>query len=362
MGRNEYVAPISDDKFKELMRKIASSVAVITTCHDGHRHGMTATAVCSVSANPPAILIAVNRSARSHALISAGRAYNVNILADHQREVSGLFSSKESDPFAHVPYHDGDNGLPVIDGAVASLECRIALEIDFGTHTIFVGNVTAGSVSAGNPLIYQEGAYKSATPRVSEREIASMFLERWSSRAFDDSAIDEGQLMALLEAARWAPSAMNSQPWRFVYVRRGDRNWQAVLDTLSNTNRLWATQAAALVAFVSKQTMDYQGTEVASLTHSFDTGAAWMSFALQASLSGWHAHAMAGFNREHLQTVLSVPASMTVNAVAAIGRLGDRSNLPDHLRLREIPSERAPLASLVFNNSFANTGESAGLS
>jgi flavin reductase (DIM6/NTAB) family NADH-FMN oxidoreductase RutF/nitroreductase len=353
LGKNEYVPPVSGDTFKALMRKIASSVAVITTCHDGHRHGMTATAVCSVSVDPPAILIVVNRSARSHALISASKAFNVNILADHQREVSNQFASKEGDPFGSVGHRFGSNGVPVIDDAVAFMECRIALETDFGTHTIFIGHVTAGSVAAGNPLIYQEGEYKSATPRISERDIAAMFLERWSPRAFDEGDIDDDRLMSFFEAARWAPSSMNSQPWRFVYVKRGEPAWQAVLDTLSNTNRLWASKAAALVAFVSKETMDYRGTEIASPTHSFDTGAAWMSLALQANLSGWHAHAMAGFDGERLRAVLSVPANFAINAVAAIGKLGDRSSLPEQLKLREIPSERSPLSSLVFNGSFA---------
>jgi hypothetical protein len=98
--------------------------------------------------------------------------------------------------------------------------------------------------------------------------------------------------------------------------------------------------------------MEYGGKEVASPTHSFDTGAAWMSFALQASLSGWHTHGMAGFNGEKLRETLAVPASFTINAVAAIGKLGDGASLPEHLKVREIPSERNSLAELVFNGTF----------
>jgi flavin reductase (DIM6/NTAB) family NADH-FMN oxidoreductase RutF len=172
VGKNVTIEPVSGDLFKSLMRKIASSVAVITTCHDGHLHGMTATAVASVSADPPAILIVVNRSARSHALISASKAFNVNILSAHQSELSGRFASKQDDSFDGVAYSFGGNGAPILDGAVASIECRTALETDFGTHTIFIGHVVGGSICAGDPLIYQNGSYRSSSPRTAEREIA----------------------------------------------------------------------------------------------------------------------------------------------------------------------------------------------
>jgi len=172
VGKNVIIEPVSGDLFKALMRKIASSVAVITTCHDAHLHGMTATAVSSVSADPPAILIVVNRSARSHALISASKAFNVNILSAHQSELSGRFASKQDDSFDGVAYSFGGNGAPILDGAVASIECRTALETDFGTHTIFIGHVVGGSICAGDPLIYQDGSYRSSSPRTAEREIA----------------------------------------------------------------------------------------------------------------------------------------------------------------------------------------------
>jgi nitroreductase len=145
---------------------------------------------------------------------------------------------------------------------------------------------------------------------------------------------------------------MNAQPWRFVYVKRGGEGWQPFLDSLSNTNRSWAFKSAALVAFVSKQTLEFGGKEVASPTHSFDTGAAWMSFALQASLSGWHTHGMAGFDGERLRQALAVPAGFAIDAVAAIGKLGDRAELPEHLKVREMPSERNALADLVFGGRF----------
>jgi flavin reductase (DIM6/NTAB) family NADH-FMN oxidoreductase RutF/nitroreductase len=352
LGKHGNIALVSGDLFKSLMRNIASSVAVITTNQGDRNHGMTATAMCSVSADPATILIVVNRSTRSHPIISATKSFTVNILAENQHAIGGRFASKHDNPFDGIDYRIGANGSPIIRDVAAHIECATVSEIDVGTHTIFVGNVIGGDVSRAHPLVYHEGEYKSLSPRSTDREVAAMFLDRWSPRAFTDSEIDDELLMSFFEAARWAPSSMNAQPWRFVYVKRGTPGWQAFLDALSNTNRSWASQASALIAFVSKETIVFDGKEVASPTHSFDTGAAWMSFALQASLSGWHTHGMAGFNGEKLRDVLAVPTSFTINAVAAIGKLGDGASLPEHLKLREIPSERNALADLVFNGKF----------
>src|SRR4051794_36700909 len=97
------------------MRNIASSVAVITTSQDGRQHGMTATAICSVSAEPATILIVVNRATRSHPIISAAGTFAVNVLADHQHEIGGRFSAKLDDPFAGIAYRFGSNGNPIIE-------------------------------------------------------------------------------------------------------------------------------------------------------------------------------------------------------------------------------------------------------
>jgi flavin reductase (DIM6/NTAB) family NADH-FMN oxidoreductase RutF/nitroreductase len=352
LNKHSEVALVSGDLFKSLMRNIASSVAVITTHQGDRNHGMTATAMCSVSADPATILIVVNRSTRSHPIITETKSFTVNILAQHQHAISGRFSSKHEDPFDGIPHHIGTNGSPIIEGVAAYIECATLSEIDVGTHTIFVGSVVGGDVSAAHPLVYHEGAYKSLSPRSTDREIAAMFLDRWSPRAFAADEIGDEVLMSFFEAARWAPSSMNAQPWRFVYVKRDQPGWQPFLDTLSSTNRSWAAQASALIAFVSKETLNFGGKDFPSPTHSFDTGAAWMSFALQASLSGWHTHGMAGFDGDALRGVLAVPAGFAIDAVAAIGKRGDADSLPDALKLREIPSERNALAELVFNGGF----------
>jgi nitroreductase len=189
--------------------------------------------------------------------------------------------------------------------------------------------------------------------RVAEHDIDAQFLRRWSPRAFTPEAIPEAELLRFFEAARWAPSAFNSQPWHFVYARRDTERWPVFLDILNEWNRGWAYQAAALIVVTSKTSFDQPGKGETQLpTHSFDAGAAWSNFALQALQSGWHTHGMAGFDRDKARTVLGIPANYAVDAVIAIGRIGDKSTLPETLQARETPSSRNPLASIVSEGTF----------
>ena len=158
----------------------------------------------------------------------------------------------------------------------------------------------------------------------------------------------------MLEAARWAASSYNSQPWRFLYARRDTSHWDRFLNLLAPFNRTWATNASALVFVASNSTMcsPRKGKETPSPTHSFDAGAASGYFALQASRMGWFVHGMAGFDQERAFVELRVPKGFRVEAVYAVGRLGDRYSLPEELQLREVPSDRLPLEKLAFEGSF----------
>jgi nitroreductase len=193
-----------------------------------------------------------------------------------------------------------------------------------------------------------------ANSRTADHAIDPLFLKRWSPRAFTGEAISGAQLMALFEAARWAPSCFNSQPWRFVYARRGTPFWPRLLGLLNDFNQSWAKNAAALVILVSKTTLLPRGAdaEVPSHTHSLDAGAAWACLALQATLAGWAAHGMAGFDIPRAATELGVPPGYRVEAAIAIGRPGDKSLLPERLAAREHPSDRLPLAQLVHEGRF----------
>ncbi len=193
-----------------------------------------------------------------------------------------------------------------------------------------------------------------ALPRTPGHRIDTLFYARWSPRAFTGEEIPVETLMGLFEAARWAPSSMNAQPWRFVYARRGTPAFERFLAALAPSNQAWAGRASALVALLSSKLYVPPGKSepVPSASHSFDAGAAWAHLALQAHLWGWSTHAMGGFDRERARQTLSVPADHQIEVFIAVGRQGDPSALPDWARLREKPSERRPLAEIVREGSF----------
>jgi nitroreductase len=194
----------------------------------------------------------------------------------------------------------------------------------------------------------------STNPRIADHPIDPQFTARWSPRAFADASIPQATLLSFFEAARWAPSAYNSQPWRFLYARRDTPNWERYLGLLNEFNRSWAQHASALVVIVSKTTFTAPGAseESPALWHTFDTGSAWAHMALQASLSGWHTHGMAGFDRDLTRKALNIPDEYAIHAIAAIGKLGDKSSLPEHLQARETPSPRRPVAELAAEGDF----------
>ena len=190
--------------------------------------------------------------------------------------------------------------------------------------------------------------------RQPDRPIAPLFLERWSPRAFDSSEMPEADLLTMFEAARWAPSAFNSQPWRFLYARRGDPEWPRFLELLIPWNQSWAQSASALIYILSDRLpfTDKAGEPAASHTHSYDAGAAWACLALQASLMGYQAHGMSGVDFERARTELGVPERYRIEAAAAVGRIGDPATLPEKLRARETPSGRRPVQEFAFRGSF----------
>ena len=193
-----------------------------------------------------------------------------------------------------------------------------------------------------------------ANGRTAAHPIDLLFLNRWSPRAFTGEAIPVEELMTILEAARWAPSSYNSQPWRFIWARRDTPAWATLFGLLGEFNQSWCKNAAALIIFASSETMQPPGRDqpVPSHSHSFDTGAAWENLALQAMFSGWHAHGMVGFDIQRSYAELHVPPGFRVEAAIAIGRLGDKSILPEALQAREVPSDRLPLSATAFEGRF----------
>ena len=191
---------------------------------------------------------------------------------------------------------------------------------------------------------------KGSEKRLASHPIDRIFLDRWSPRAMSGEAIAEEDLMVLFEAARWAPSSFNNQPWRILYARRDSEHWALFQSLLVDSNRVWADKAAALLLFVSKTTFDHNGKP--ARTHSYDTGAAWENLALQATLRGYVAHGMQGFDYERARTELKIPDDYQVEAMAAVGKPGPKEALPEKLRAIETPNDRRPLAQSVCAGPF----------
>jgi nitroreductase len=154
----------------------------------------------------------------------------------------------------------------------------------------------------------------------------------------------------MFEAARWAMSSMNNQPWRFLYAFRDSPQWDTFFGLLTPNNQAWCKNAAALIVVVSKKTFDHSGKP--SRTHSYDTGAAWYSFALQGTMLGLVVHGMQGFDYDKAALELGVTDEYQVEAMAAVGRPGIKEDLPPALQERESPSQRKRVAEFAIEGGF----------
>jgi nitroreductase len=187
---------------------------------------------------------------------------------------------------------------------------------------------------------------KTAPHRQPEHPVDAIFPNRWSPRAMNGQPLARETLMTLFEAARWAPSSSNNQPWRFVYAVRDTEAWPRFFDLLVVANQVWCKNAAALVVIVSKTTFDHSGKP--SLTHSFDAGSAWMSLALQGSLLGLVVHGLQGFDYGKAREILGLSEEFAVEAMCAVGNPAPAETLPETLREREKPSGRKKVEELAF--------------
>jgi nitroreductase len=188
--------------------------------------------------------------------------------------------------------------------------------------------------------------FNMADYRKTDHEISPIFVNRWSPRAMSGEEIGREELLRLFEAARWAPSCFNNQPWRFLYALRNTAHWETFYGLLTESNKVWCKNAAALIVAVSKTTFDHSGKP--ARTHSYDTGAAWGYLALQGSFMGLVVHGMQGFSYDRAREVLRVGDEYQVEAMAAVGRPGRKEDLPPSLQEREFPSGRKKLEQIVF--------------
>lgn len=178
-----------------------------------------------------------------------------------------------------------------------------------------------------------------------DAEVDCMFPDRWSPRSFDPHPLDDGQIQSLFEAARWAPSCFNEQPWLFLYAGTRDGR-ERLVSLLSERNRLWAPRAPLLAVLAARRKFGASGRENGHA--AFDAGAAWMSLALQARRLGLYAHAMAGFDRDRAHDALTLSREdFLVMVIIAVGRRKSPADLPGDLMKTERPSERKPLAEVA---------------
>jgi flavin reductase (DIM6/NTAB) family NADH-FMN oxidoreductase RutF len=155
---------VSPDEFKHAMRRWASTVTIITTKVDDFIYGLTVTSFSSLSANPPEVFIGINKQTRSHPLIEASGIYCVNFLTPELKYISDRFAGRHPDEerFKGVRYRFEATGAPVLDDALAFLDCRVVRAFDAGDHTIFIGEVMASGVQRDDiaPLLYVDGKYR----------------------------------------------------------------------------------------------------------------------------------------------------------------------------------------------------------
>ena len=189
-------------------------------------------------------------------------------------------------------------------------------------------------------------------PRQADHPIDPQFLNRWSRRSFTGEAVPDGDLKTIFEAARWAPSSSNLQPWRFLYAKPGTENFKLFLEQLMPFNRMWALKEGVLIVALSHTKMERDGQILTSESHGFDAGAAWSNLALQAHKLGYNTRAMGGFFRDQARVALKVPADYELQAFIALGKPGKLEDLPADFQSREVPTARKALDELVFEGPF----------
>ena len=185
-----------------------------------------------------------------------------------------------------------------------------------------------------------------ANPAPTEAPILDVLAERWSTRVYDaDAPLDESALQSALEAARWSPSANNTQPWRFIVARRGTPEFDTVHTALRGFNQSWTAAASALVVFVA-ETETEDGTPLRMA--AYDLGQAAAHFTVQAHAGGLHTHQMGGFEAKVIADAFGLESRFVPLTVMSVGALGDINEVDEEVRERELaPRSRHSVSDLV---------------
>ncbi|HEX9761174.1 MAG TPA: nitroreductase family protein [Candidatus Acidoferrales bacterium] len=188
-------------------------------------------------------------------------------------------------------------------------------------------------------------------PAPADHPIHELLKRRWSPRAFDARPVEEEKLRQLFEAARWAPSSFNDQPWRFIVTRRGEPAHQKLVDCLVPGNAVWA--AAAPVLALSVASLNFSRNAKPNRHAAHDVGMAVANLLVQATSLGLFVHQMAGFDAEKARAAFDIPADHDPVAAMTIGYAGDPASLPEKLRAGESALRtRKPLPEMVFGGDW----------
>ncbi len=152
---------VDADSYRRALRRFASGVTVVTVGYEGDLHGMTASSFASASLEPPLVLVCLDKASQTRALILEKGSFAVNVLADDQEHVSRSFSRRGTKPFHELGHRAGSRGDPLLDGAIATIECTLEQMVETGDHDIFVGEVIACEARDGTPLLYYDQSYRS---------------------------------------------------------------------------------------------------------------------------------------------------------------------------------------------------------
>ncbi len=190
-------------------------------------------------------------------------------------------------------------------------------------------------------------------PAITTRNIHPLIKQRWSPRSLNPQSLEKDKLQRIFEAARWAPSSFNEQPWRFIVGIKGDATWQKMYDALVEFNQIWAKNAPVLVLNLGKKTVSKNGQANASF--QYDVGQAMAYITFQAEAEGLVVHQMGGFNREAVKKAFAVPEDYSVLTVCSIATQNSPDKLPPNFeKMERAPRERKPLEELVYTEAFGS--------
>lgn len=179
-------------------------------------------------------------------------------------------------------------------------------------------------------------------PASTDAKLHELIANRWSPRSFNtEHTLTDSEITSLLEAARWSPSSMNAQPWRFLVGKRGDKNFSALVSTLKDTNTQWSPNSSAIILVAVT-------AENISKIEIFDAGLAVAALCLQATAMGLHTHQMGGFSKSKVKEVFSLPDNVEPVVLINVGQISDPTNLSEALKERELaPRSRKTLSELI---------------